>query len=276
MTKEINSSIAALFKSTRKYNRLQQTEFANILGVTQGTISKIEAASMSPELTLWFKFLRAFNIQDPYCFNYYGLEFDESAFQSLQTSGSPLVPIFDFNENNYFFNVRKIRPLFDFFMKNHTKNFEVFLKSKGINKEIFYVLNHPLTQELVDTFFTFLIENKINEKSLALMDLSFENSLGRQMKDLNATNSPQEFLNIINSDNDELFEYEFSEIKGEYFINSKKNTAGLSKSLINSGMILNYVLLYPYHIIKSIKDTKMLIPKINEIKKEQRWQVIYA
>ena len=276
MSKEINSSIAVLFKSTRKFHRLQQTEFSAILGVTQGTISKIEASSMSPELGLWFRFLKAFNIQDPYCFTYYGVEFDEGAFDILKTNGSSLAPSFDFKKGEYVFTVRKIRPLYDFLMKNHSKTFEVFLKAKGINKEIFYILNHPLTAELANTFFSFMEENKINEKSVALLDLNFDYSLGRQMKDLAASETLDSVISIINHEADQILEYEFTGVKGEYYINLKNPGKTSIESMSNSNLIMNYSFLYPYHIMKSTKGVKMNAPKIHEVKKDQRWQVVYA
>nr|BDT28421.1 helix-turn-helix domain-containing protein [Bacteriovorax sp. HI3] len=275
VSKESNYSIAALFKSTRKFHRLQQTEFSAILGVTQGTISKIEAAAMSPELGLWFRFLRAFNIQDPYCFTYSGVEFDEAAFQKLKTEGSSLAPGFDFSKNNYIFNVRKIRPLYDFLMKNHSKSFESFLKDNKISKEIFFILNHPLTTEFADTFFSFLEENKINAKSVALLDLNFEHALGRQMKDLMALDSSDGIFSIINNDNDNILEYEFGN-KGEYFINLKKKNLPYVKSLEKSDLVMNYNFLYPYHIMKATKNVKVSAPQITEVKKDQRWQVLYA
>ncbi|AUN98311.1 XRE family transcriptional regulator [Bacteriovorax stolpii] len=275
VSKESNYSIAALFKSTRKFHRLQQTEFSAILGVTQGTISKIEAAAMSPELGLWFRFLRAFNIQDPYCFTYSGVEFDEAAFQKLKTEGSSLAPGFDFSKNNYIFNVRKIRPLYDFLMKNHSKSFESFLKDNKISKEIFFILNHPLTTEFADTFFSFLEENKINAKSVALLDLNFEHALGRQMKDLMALDSSDGIFSIINNDNDNILEYEFGN-KGEYFINLKKKNLPFVKSLEKSDLVMNYNFLYPYHIMKATKNVKVSAPQITEVKKDQRWQVLYA
>ena len=276
MSKEINSSIAVLFKSTRRFHRLQQTEFSAILGVTQGTISKIEAASMSPELGLWFKFLRAFNIQDPYCFTYYGLELSQSAFQNLKTEGASLAPGFDFSKENYIFNVRKIRPLYDFLIKNHSKPFEAFLKENGIAKEIFYILNHPLTTEFADTFFSFLEENKINAKSVALLDLNFDHALGRQMKDLASSESGKDIFTIINNDEDSILEYEFTGNKGEYFVNLKKKNQGFVKSLEKTDLVMNYNFLYPFHVMKSIKSIKGTSPAIHEVKKDQRWQVTYA
>ena len=184
MSKEISESIAVLFKSTRRFNRLQQTEFAAILGVTQGTISKIEAGAMSPDLELWFKFLRAFNIQDPYCFTYNGIELNDSSFAHLRTDGSALAPRFDYKNGTYIFNSRKLRPLYDFLVTNHTKAIEDFLKDNKIGKEIFYILNHPITTDLALHFFDFLENNKINAKSVSLLELNFNHSLGRQIKEL--------------------------------------------------------------------------------------------
>lgn len=231
---------------------------------------------MSPELGLWFRFLRAFNIQDPYCFTYYGLELSESAFQNLKTEGASLAPGFDYSKGNYIFNVRKIRPLYDFLVKNHSKAFEVFLKANGITKEIFYILNHPITTELADTFFSFLDDNKINAKSAAHLDLSFDYSLGRQMKELISSETAGDIFTILNSDDDSLLEYEFSGTKGEYFVNLKKKNLPFVKSLDKSDLVMNYSLLYPFHVMKSTKNIKGTNPVIHEVKKDQRWQVTYA
>lgn len=276
MNKEINNSIACLFKSTRKFHRLQQTEFSAILGITQGTISKIESGSMGPELSLWFKFLRAFNIQDPYCFTYYGLELSDSSFKNLKTKGASLAPRFDYSKENYIFSIRKIRPLYDFLMINHTKSFEAFLKENGITKEIFYILNHPVTAELADTFFSFLDDNKINAKSVALLDLTFDHSLGRYMEEIVSSETTGEIFTILNNDEDGILDYEFTGVRGEYFINLKKKNLPFVKSLKKSDLVMNYNFLYPFHVMKSTKTIKGTAPVIHEVKKDQRWQVTYA
>lgn len=270
MEKASNQSIAALVKATRKFHRLQQTEFSAILGVTQGTISKIEAASMGPELGLWFKFLRAFNIQDPYCFTYYGLEFEKSSFANLESEGSALAPNFKFEKDNIIFTVRTIRPLFDYLVKNHVRALDEFLKENKIAKEFFFILNHPVTIEIAEKFFIFLEENKINAKSMALLDLNFEYALGRQMRDISSTESSYDLFSIINNNLFNGLEYELSGAKGEYFINLKTPT------LCKSELVMNYNFLYPYHVMKSLKDFKSKTPKIQEVKKDSRWHVTYA
>lgn len=276
MNKSINNSVCVLFRATRKFHKLQQTEFAAILGVTQGTISKVEAASMAPDISLWFNFLKAFNIQDPYCFTYCALELNESAFQTLKTEGSLLTPKFEYTDENCIFTVKKIRPLYDFLMLNHAKHFENFLKDFKISKEIFYILNHPLTSEFIDTFFSFLNEHKINAKSVSLLNLNFEHSLGREQQELASSGSSNDIFSILNRDGDSILDYEFDGKNGEYFINLNKKGHQLIKPLENSELIMNYNLLYPFHVLKSIKNIKGPTPHIHEVKKDQRWKVTYA
>lgn len=273
--KEINKSVCALFKATRKFHRLQQTEFAAILGVTQGTISKIEAAAMPPDLSLWFNFLKSFDIQDPYCFTYNALELNDTAFLKLKTEGSSLLPTFDFQKDNLITTVKKIRPLFDFLMSHHTKTFESFLKDNKISKEIFYILNHPLTADFIDTFFSFLNEHKINEKSVSLLNLNFEHSLGREKEELASSASSSEIFSILNRNSDTVA-YEADGKNSEYFINLNKKGQQLISPLENSELIMNYNLLYPYHVLKSTKNIKGSTPHIHEVKKDQRWKVTYA
>jgi DNA-binding XRE family transcriptional regulator len=273
ITKETTGNIAILFKATRKFHRLQQTEFSAILGVTQGTISKIESSVMSPELGLWFKFLKAFNIQDPYCFTYAGIEYNETAFQNIKNEGSSLAPKFDFKNDNYLFNVRKIRPLFEFVVKNHSKAFDNFLKEQKISREIFYVLNHPLSSEFIDTFFSFLDENKINSKSVALLELNFDSAMGRQLESHGVLDS-KDIFTILNNDIHSPWSYESGDKSGEYFINLQGSE--YLKNLKSSDSIINYNVLYPYHFLKSSKNIKPGTPTVTELEKDHRWQVLYA
>jgi DNA-binding XRE family transcriptional regulator len=274
MSQESNESIAVLFKATRKFHRLQQTEFAAILGVTQGTISKIEASSMSPELGLWFKFLRAFKIQDPYCFTYNGIEFDEMTLNTLEKKGSALAPGFEFKKSNYLYNVRKLRPLYDFLMETHTRAFESYLKEHKISKHLFYVLNHPITPEIAQTFFTFLDKFRINSTAISLLDLNFEHSLGREMKDQFFY---QNILKIVNSENEFIVNYESSNLKLEYFVNLKDNSNDkLGESFLANDVALNYNLLYPFHLLKSANIISSSVPVITEVTPREKWHVSFA
>ena len=276
MDKESNKSIAALMKATRKFHSLQQTEFAAILGVTQGTISKIESASMGPELILWFKFLKSFNIQDPYCFSYHALEFNQSSFSNLEKDGSVLAPTFNFSKDDYIFTVKAIRPLFDFVEKNHSKNFDIFLKENKISKELFYISNHPITIEIAHRFFSFLEENKITAKSVSLLDLNFDHALGRYMDSISSSEGQTEIFTILNQGSDSLMKYEYSGKKGEYYIDLKEDCSTHFKDLQESELIANYFLLYPYHLMKTAKQLKTVTPQISEVKTNSKWHVTYT
>lgn len=276
ITKDATLNIAALFKSTRKFHKLHQTEFSAILGVTQGTISKIESALMSPELGLWFRFLKAFNILDPYCFTYAGVEFNESAFKVLKGEGSVLAPRFNFKDGPFIFTVQKIRPLFDYLVKNHPKTLDTFLKDNKISKEIFYILNHPLPADFLDAFFAVLDEIKINEKSLALLDLNFNCALGRHMDNLLQSGTNEDFFSIINSEKDNMFEYRMGDHKGEYIITLNSDVSAPLQSMKKAELIMNYNMLYPYHVMKSTHNLKGSLPSIHETKHKEQWQVQYA
>lgn len=269
-------NISNLFKATRRFNQLQQTEFAAILEVTQGTISKIESGNMHPELGLWFKFLRAFNIADPYCFTYGSVEFNESAFQNLKKHGSPLLPTFPYETDKTVFTVRMIRPVFDYVIKNHLKAFEIFLKKHKIAIEVFYILNHPLTFDFAETFFSFLQEIKINEKSMSLLNLNFEASYGALNSNPAKDNSPGMFFDVLNNEKQSLVKYKLDESLNQYTVSLNKKAQGQIDSFASKNIVLNYNLLYPYHFLKATKHWKVSTPIITEIKKNSEWQISYA
>ena len=166
--------IANIFRATRKFHSLQQVEFAAILGVSQATISKIERANMACELALWFKFLRAFGIIDPYSFLYSGVEFNESQFRfkSLDSETSALAPMYTFFQDS-FFQIKHIRPLYDYIYSNHKKKLVIFLKEKNIHPEIFQILNHPISANFVDDFFSLIVSCKISHENLNSLELDF-------------------------------------------------------------------------------------------------------
>ncbi len=275
MAKKINDSVSVLFKATRKFYRLQQTEFATILGVTQGTISKVESALMSPDLHLWFNYLKAFSIKDPYCFTYTALELSDEAFKNLKTEGSALAPAIRFDKGVYLFEIREIRPLFDFLNTNHRMAFDNFLKDNKISKSIFYILNHPLNTEFIDKFFSFLTSIKINEKPVLHLNLNFENSLGIGQHNVNTDTSAIEYLSLLSHSSGKNALYEFKGTEGEYFINISEKSFEAMKHLEHLDLIMKYTFLYPYLLLKSNKKVDVSIPQIQEIKKN-KWKVTYA
>ena len=273
-SKKLNN-LSTLFKATRKFNGLLQSEFAAILGTTQGTISKIESGNMAPDLDIWFQFLKSFNVVDPYCFLYGGIEFKKEVYDIFMLSGSKLAPNCDFINNDSVTTIKKIRPLYDFLLLKNKKNMSTLFKDLKVQGEIFSILNHPLTLDFLNTFFLFLDKNKINSKSFTLLNFNFSASLGREFDDLVNSALESEFYKILNQSSIDLFTYEAGALTNEYLIKLKNTDFFnlLSKEVTQS--FIDYNLLYPYHVLKSIKGLKVASPKINEVKPNLCWKVVF-
>ncbi len=270
------TNIATIFRATRKLHRLQQTEIAAILEVTQGTISKVESGNMHPELGLWFKLLKSFSISDPYCFTYGGLEFNENTFSNLEKEGSPFLPLYRFTGENTLFSARTLRPIFEYLLKTHFKALETFLKEKKVALELFYVLNHPIPVEFAEAFFIFLHDNKINDKSLSHLNLSFASAYGAFSNNVLKTNSLEVFFDILNKEKDAIAKYKYDNNSQTYTVTLNKKSQNKMNQIQQKDSIINYNLLFPYYYLKSTKQSKMINPKIVEVKKNVEWKIAYA
>lgn len=58
-----NNKMASVFFQVRIQRNAKQTEFAKCLGVTQGTISKIESGKMTPDVFTYIRFSRQFGVE---------------------------------------------------------------------------------------------------------------------------------------------------------------------------------------------------------------------
>jgi DNA-binding XRE family transcriptional regulator len=52
-----------LLKKTRKENKLNQIDMANLLRITQSTLSKIESGKQDMNLETWFLFCEKFGVK---------------------------------------------------------------------------------------------------------------------------------------------------------------------------------------------------------------------
>jgi len=274
-SEKINHTLSAIFRATRKFHSLKQTEFATILGTTQGTVSKIENELLNPELILWFNFLKIFKITSSSCFSQDGAEFIKEVFKDIEKNGSPLIPKFSFNKGKSIFNIRRIRPFFEIFRNNHAKEFESFLKKHKVDEDIFYILNHPLTFEFVDVFFTFLKECKINEKSMPFLDFNFNFANADQTVVPFSESNMEMFFDDLNSD-DSFIKYELDLSAKTYRVSVKPEQRVAIDSLASKEFILNYSLLYPYYFLTSNKELATTKPIVREVQKDTEWTVAYA
>lgn len=65
---KLNEQIAkvkmgSLFLQVRTQRNLKQVDFAKVIGVTQGAVSKIEAGQLSPDVFTYLKFSRQFGVE---------------------------------------------------------------------------------------------------------------------------------------------------------------------------------------------------------------------
>lgn len=270
--------ISDLFRSTRKYHGLTQVEFCAILSVTQGTISKIEKRRMAPDLSIWFKFLRRFNVIDPYCFQYAGLELNSAFLHDYHINGAfRLAPGFPFiNKEDHFFDVKTFRPLHEYLMKSHTKIYSDFLKTNAIDSELFFIHNHPLTITLLDSLFAFMDEIKVRAKAIEVVPLSFSSSMGKEFKELQSAGNLESLLDVINNSAKSPFIYEAGKNNKEFLISAKPGFAKFLDTMESKDLFFHYNAIYPLLIIKSMKKMGVMTPNIKEVKPGLKWSVTYS
>jgi DNA-binding XRE family transcriptional regulator len=174
ITKKETKNCGPIFKAVRFFFDIKQTEFSQILGVTQGYISKIESQNLSPELAVWFNFVNCFAIKDADSFIKGHFEFDESAFVSIKNSGAKLAPAFDFKEAEFICTISDILPLWNYLDRISPKESKEFLKRNGILHEIFLVKNHPLTMKFVRSVFFYAIDSGVRLSTFKLATPNFK------------------------------------------------------------------------------------------------------
>ncbi len=274
-SEKINQSISTIFRATRKFHNLRQAEFAAMLGITQGTVSKIESGIMHPELILWFKFLKMFKITNSSCFTQNGAEFSTEVFNNLKTTGSPLLQNFSFTDKEIF-TVKRIKPFFDILSNNHSKEFNNFLRSNSIDIGIFYITNHPLTFEFADLFFTFLKERKIDVKTMPFLDFNMDSNDFESLDNFSGLKSVEQLFLELDHDSSSFIKYKLNTEEQFYTASLNKKLLSSTNTLANKDFILNYNVLYPYYLLKSNKDAERSLPKMNEGPNALEWKISYA
>lgn len=267
------SRIANIFKSCRSFHKLHQSEVAKILHVSQGAVSKAELGICKIELKFWFNFLKAFNIQDPYCFTYDAFELDESVFNNLKREGSSLAPQFKFFDESYVFRIKLIRPVFDFLQIFFSEELDAYLKKNKIKIHIFYILNHPVPLDLLDSFFLFLEGMKIDIKSLPYLNLCFDAAFGRQLETMPRLNLSDVFR-LLKNDN-QPFSYRLNKDKN-YIGTLKTEFFEVVKAMKSYELFMEFNLLLPYFLYKSKVENQSQFTSKSEVLKNKQWEVVYT
>lgn len=252
----MKNNIALIFKATRRFHGLQQTEFSAILGITQGTISKIESATMTTELELWFRFLEAFKINNPFSCYFGGFELPANSFLALEKGKSELAPEYSIQQKEIF-QIKHIRPLYEYLQKKQLTPLETFLKEKKIRPEIFSILNHPISLKFIEDFFTFVSSCKIPFDAPGALSFDFHDTfLGNEDKFRN------EIGGIYDSWSDlvEPFDIKINSKSGQYRFSLKKRAHVEISKLNNSLQLTKYLASAPYWKLKYLGKTSSSMP----------------
>ena len=252
----MKNNIALIFKATRRFHGLQQTEFSAILGITQGTISKIESATMTTELELWFRFLDAFKINNPFSCYFGGLELPANSFLALEKGKSELAPEYSIRPKEIF-QIKHIRPLYEYLQKKQLMPLETFLKEKKIRPEIFSILNHPISLEFIEDFFTFVSSCKIPLDAPGALSFDFYDTfLGCEDKFRNEIDSIYESWSEVA----EPFDIQINSKSGHYRFSLKKRVHSEISKLRNSLQLTKYLASIPYWELKYLGKTNSSAP----------------
>lgn len=266
--------ISEMFKIVRKMYGLRQVDFAEQLGVRQGTVSKIESGTMAPDLGAWFLLLKAFKVNDPYCFIYSGVEFADSVFENVRQHGSELAPRFNFTHSNQVAVMRLIRPFFDYLKEVDQRPLEKFLKKEKVEIEIFAVLNHPLGFDFLDRFLFYLSTSDVVTEAFPIIALNFNIAFGQHLEQFKSSANLFETFNSFYQQEFTLVQFEKSSQALEYFANiNQEQFSKLTNSKKNE-FFFKYLLLFPYYLEKSLKGI-IHHPEIEKISESAKWKIHY-
>lgn len=140
------AKFASIFKTTRKLFKLNQSEFARKLGITQGTVSKLEKGLLGPDAALWYAFCMEFGLyadatyRSGYLFFKEEVDFKGDEFKMGKFHQERLI------------KVKEITPLLHSMNEYQIlDNFYDVLKNKGIEREALIVPEYEVPFEVLKT-----------------------------------------------------------------------------------------------------------------------------
>lgn len=193
-----------ILKAIRLYYDYNQSDFANILGVSQATLSKIEAHRIGISADQWINLCIKFKI-DPHCLMTGTIQ---ALPRNIDHNGFHLPEIYS---NNTIASVRYILPFIKV-IKNSLgeKYYLKLLKDNNLNAPYFCVLSNQINSDLIKLFFmeVYKLRKLNNELISELLDLlKYEDILPSHLKSIDQTltieEKYQKILRIFN----EYFEH---------------------------------------------------------------------
>ncbi len=152
MEKKTNSGI--IIRAIRLYYNYTQSDFAAILGVSQGALSRIEAHQLGLSADQWINFCIKFSL-DPHCLT---TGIVQVLPRNINESGFKIPKIYSGDEVA---TVRYLFPLIKLMKKTLGENYyEKFLKDNKLDYVYFHILSNSINSNLIRLFFLDLYKNR--------------------------------------------------------------------------------------------------------------------
>lgn len=131
---------ASICRAGRKMMGLTQEELANRLKISQGSLSKYEAALQMPSACDWYQLCSELTIDSHQAIRFGCIDNQANFRQALYQNNT-----FRMNERykeDDFLKIREIRPIWEYIKTKVSKEeLNIYLKEKGIDSDIFCVLD---------------------------------------------------------------------------------------------------------------------------------------
>lgn len=183
-----------ILRAIRLYYNYTQSDFAAILGVSQASLSKLEAHQVGLSADQWIGLCMKFSL-DPHCLT---TGIIQAIPRNINGSGYRLPKIYS---ANHMATVRYIYPLIKLMKKILGESYyEKFLKDNKIDSSYFTILSNPINANIIQLFFLDLykhrnLNNDIFNELLAL--LSHEENYPALIKNLDRNLSIEEKYQAI-------------------------------------------------------------------------------
>lgn len=168
--KELREKTARIFRAGRKLYGINQVEMAKTLGITQGTVSKLETAVLAPDAGVWYQFCKHLNLNADLTFSS-GFIFDPD-LENVQKDKFKLGKKKSGSKNKI--KVRNCLPFIDtIYDLEGSENLAKHLKLINIDADVFAVPDYDVPVEVLSEVFNYLGELQTEAKSLKAVTQSF-------------------------------------------------------------------------------------------------------
>ena len=164
---DTRAKLSGIFRAARKTSGMNQKEFTKALGITQGTVSKLENASLGPDDVLWYQFCMSFDLHPDLTYKTGKLFFNEPK----EFSGEEL-KMGRLNLDR-FVTVKDILPLLNTIEKyDLMETYEEELSLRRIDRDFILIPDYKIPFELLRNTIDFVNSN-LTKKELMNSSVKF-------------------------------------------------------------------------------------------------------